>query len=61
MRQLTVKYLDELAAAEGKPTLLPPASDPYARAVARYHGDQVNRNVIPAFYRYRASKLSCMR
>lgn len=26
-------------------------SDPYARAVARYHADQANR-IIPAFYRY---------
>ncbi|KAG8901794.1 hypothetical protein FRB99_005094 [Tulasnella sp. 403] len=34
------------------PSLLPPLSDPYARARARLEGDRVNRAIVPAFYRY---------
>jgi len=34
------------------PSLLPPLSDPYARARARFVADHLNRTVIPGFYRY---------
>ncbi|PCH45089.1 glutathione S-transferase C-terminal-like protein [Wolfiporia cocos MD-104 SS10] len=33
-------------------SLLPPVSDPYARALIRLQADHVNRALIPAFYRY---------
>jgi glutathione S-transferase len=34
------------------PTTLPSLTDPYARAKARLAIDHVNRNIVPAFYRY---------
>lgn len=45
-------FLEDLAAATTKHTLLPLPFDPYARALARLAADQVNRAVVPAFYRY---------
>ncbi|KAK0491563.1 glutathione S-transferase [Armillaria novae-zelandiae] len=33
-------------------SLLPPASNPYARALVRLQSDHVNRSLVPAFYRY---------
>ncbi|KAF8633812.1 hypothetical protein AX17_004354 [Amanita inopinata Kibby_2008] len=46
-------FLEELAkSTEQKRSLLPPASDPYARSLVRLQADHVNRVVVPAFYRY---------
>lgn len=45
-----MEYVDEVAQAQGKPHLLP--DDLYARSVARFQADHVNRHIIPAFYRY---------
>lgn len=33
-------------------SILPPLTDPLARANARLEADKVNRSIIPAFYRY---------
>ena len=37
--------------ATGK-TLLPPKSDPYARALVRLQADHISRALVPAFYRF---------
>jgi len=47
---IIMEYIDELANSEGKPSLLP--TDLYARTVARFQADHVNRHIIPSFYRY---------
>ncbi|KAI1798422.1 thioredoxin-like protein [Ganoderma leucocontextum] len=53
-----IDFLEELAASDVRRSshttgsLFPPASDPYARALIRLQTDAVNRNVVPAFYRY---------
>ncbi|KAI5982785.1 glutathione S-transferase [Pisolithus albus] len=41
-----------LASMSTKRSLLPPLSDPYARALVRLQADHVNRTLFPAFYRY---------
>ncbi|TFK28944.1 hypothetical protein FA15DRAFT_664589 [Coprinopsis marcescibilis] len=45
-------YLEDLAATTTRHTILPLLSNPYARALARLAADEVNRNLVPAFYRY---------
>ncbi|KAI0711593.1 glutathione S-transferase C-terminal-like protein [Earliella scabrosa] len=51
-------FLEELAASNTKrashttESLFPPLSDPYARALVRLQADNVNRSLVPAFYRY---------
>ncbi|KAI0353375.1 glutathione S-transferase C-terminal-like protein [Trametes cingulata] len=51
-------FLEELATSNTKrsshttESLFPPLSDPYARALIRLQADNVNRSLIPAFYRY---------
>ncbi|KAI0938817.1 hypothetical protein AcV5_000418 [Taiwanofungus camphoratus] len=45
-------FLEDLAAESTKRSLLPPISDPYARALVRLQADHVNRSLVPAFYRY---------
>jgi len=45
-------FLQDLAATTTKRSLLPPVTEPYARALIRLQADYVNRNLIPAFYRY---------
>ncbi|CDO75627.1 hypothetical protein BN946_scf184840.g10 [Trametes cinnabarina] len=51
-------FLEELATSNTKRTshttesLFPPSSDPYARALIRLQADNVNRSLVPAFYRY---------
>ncbi|KAF8548259.1 glutathione S-transferase [Imleria badia] len=47
-----MEYLEDLAATSTKQTLLPPISDPYARALVRLQSDHINRVLVPAFYRY---------
>ncbi|EJD05630.1 uncharacterized protein FOMMEDRAFT_139017 [Fomitiporia mediterranea MF3/22] len=47
-----LEYLEDSAAAVGGKSLLPPKQEPYARALVRLQCDHVNRNLIPAFYRY---------
>ncbi|PWN54271.1 glutathione S-transferase [Violaceomyces palustris] len=50
-----LEYLEEAfsLASEGKvPSLLPPLSDAYGRALSRLACDKINRNLVPAFYRY---------
>ncbi|KDR84185.1 hypothetical protein GALMADRAFT_55147 [Galerina marginata CBS 339.88] len=45
-------YLEDLAATTTKRSILPLISNPYARGLAKLQGDHVNRNLVPAFYRY---------
>ncbi|KZT10516.1 glutathione S-transferase [Laetiporus sulphureus 93-53] len=45
-------FLEDLAANATKRSLLPPISDPYARALVRLQADHVNRTLVPSFYRY---------
>ncbi|EKM56907.1 uncharacterized protein PHACADRAFT_91404 [Phanerochaete carnosa HHB-10118-sp] len=50
-----LEYLEEYVSQSSrrkKGSLLPPISDPYARALVRLQADHVNRNLVPAFYRY---------
>ncbi|KAF8434574.1 glutathione S-transferase [Boletus edulis BED1] len=45
-------FLEDLASTSTKRTLLPPITDPYARALVRLQSDHINRTLVPAFYRY---------
>ncbi|GBE87632.1 glutathione S-transferase [Sparassis crispa] len=45
-------FIQDLAATTTQRSLLPPVSEPYARALIRLQGDHVNRTLVPAFYRY---------
>lgn len=45
-------FLQDLAATTTQRSLLPPVTEPYARALIRLQADYVNRNLVPAFYRY---------
>ncbi|EPQ25676.1 uncharacterized protein PFL1_06748 [Pseudozyma flocculosa PF-1] len=52
-----MEYLEEAyslssTSSGDHPSLLPPLSDAYSRALARLAADKLNRNLIPAFYRY---------
>ncbi|PPR04652.1 hypothetical protein CVT24_011870 [Panaeolus cyanescens] len=47
-----LEYLEELASTTNQRSILPPRSNPYARALVRLQADHVNRNLVPAFYRY---------
>lgn len=47
-----LEYLEDVAASTTKRTLLPPVTNPYARALIRLQADHVNRALVPAFYRY---------
>ncbi|KAI6003141.1 glutathione S-transferase [Pisolithus albus] len=47
-----LEYLEDLASMSTKRSLLPPLSEPYARALVRLQADYVNRTLFPAFYRY---------
>jgi len=47
-----MEYLQDLAGNTTKRSLLPPPSNPYARALIRLQSDHVNRALVPAFYRY---------
>jgi len=47
-----LEFLEDLASTTTGRSLLPPISDPYARALVRLQADHVNRTLVPAFYRY---------
>ena len=48
--------MNSLAESEGittaGKTLLPPRTDPYARALVRLQADHISRTLVPAFYRF---------
>ncbi|KAI6158533.1 glutathione S-transferase [Pisolithus thermaeus] len=48
----TLTRSTSLASTSTKRSLLPPLSDPYARALVRLQSDHINRTLVPAFYRY---------
>ncbi|KAF9063095.1 glutathione S-transferase [Rhodocollybia butyracea] len=47
-----LEYILDLAASSNGRSLLPPSTNPYARALVRLQSDHVNRSLVPAFYRY---------
>ncbi|KAG7097529.1 hypothetical protein E1B28_004872 [Marasmius oreades] len=47
-----LEYLNDVAANSNGRSLLPPSSNPYARALVRLQCDHVNRQLVPSFYRY---------
>ncbi|KAE9389357.1 hypothetical protein BT96DRAFT_834997 [Gymnopus androsaceus JB14] len=47
-----LEYINDLSETNTGRSLLPPASNPYARALVRLQCDHINRSVVPAFYRY---------
>ncbi|KAI0088811.1 glutathione S-transferase C-terminal-like protein [Irpex rosettiformis] len=47
-----LEYLEDLANRDLGKSLLPPTSDLYGRALVRLQADHVNRNLVPAFYKY---------
>jgi len=47
-----LEYLEDLASGTSRRSLLPPATNPYARALVRLQADHVNRTLVPAFYRF---------
>ncbi|KIM53095.1 hypothetical protein SCLCIDRAFT_1223192 [Scleroderma citrinum Foug A] len=49
---IILEYLEDLASTSSGRTLLPPRSDPYARALVRLQSDHINRALVPAFYRF---------
>ncbi|KAH9955888.1 glutathione S-transferase [Lactifluus volemus] len=47
-----LEYLDDLASNTTGRSLLPPRSDPYARALVRLQEDYISRTLVPSFYRF---------
>ncbi|KAK7029369.1 hypothetical protein VNI00_014623 [Paramarasmius palmivorus] len=47
-----LEYLNDLALSSNGRSLLPPVTNPYARALVRLQSDHINRSLVPAFYRY---------
>ncbi|KIK64604.1 hypothetical protein GYMLUDRAFT_220582 [Collybiopsis luxurians FD-317 M1] len=47
-----LEYINDLAETTKGKSLLPPATNPYARALVRLQCDHINRSIVPAFYRY---------
>ncbi|KAL0576949.1 hypothetical protein V5O48_005020, partial [Marasmius crinis-equi] len=47
-----LEYLNDLAVTSSGRSLLPPATNQYARALVRLQCDHINRSLIPSFYRY---------
>src|SRR5579863_5699869 len=45
-------HLNSLTEGTTGKTLLPPKSDPYARALVRLQADHISRSLVPAFYRF---------
>ncbi|KAG1735627.1 glutathione S-transferase [Suillus paluster] len=45
-------FLEDIATKSTHRSLLPPSSDPYAKALVRLQSDHINRTLVPAFYRY---------
>ncbi|KAK7468561.1 hypothetical protein VKT23_003066 [Stygiomarasmius scandens] len=46
-----LEYINDLAENSTGRSLLPPTTNPYARALIRLQSDHINRSVIPAFFR----------
>jgi glutathione S-transferase len=46
------EYYRSLAGNTTGRSLLPPRTDPYARAIVRLQADHVSRTLVPAFYRF---------
>ncbi|KAF4581330.1 hypothetical protein EYR40_002918 [Pleurotus pulmonarius] len=51
-----LEYLEAIAENTTKRSLLPPSTNPYARALVRLQADHVNRTLVPAFYRFLQSQ-----
>ncbi|KAH8101478.1 glutathione S-transferase [Cristinia sonorae] len=47
-----LEFLEDVASGSTQKSLLPPVSDPYARALIRLQCDHINRTLVPSFYRY---------
>ncbi|KAJ3753067.1 glutathione S-transferase [Lentinula raphanica] len=47
-----LEYINDLAMNTNGRSLLPPITNPYARALVRLQCDHVNRSLVPSFYRY---------
>ncbi|KAK0447735.1 glutathione S-transferase [Armillaria borealis] len=47
-----MEYIQDVSMNSTGRSLLPPTSNPYARALVRLQSDHVNRSLVPAFYRY---------
>ncbi|TFK69402.1 glutathione S-transferase [Pluteus cervinus] len=47
-----LEYLQDLSTATTSKSLLPSVGNPYARSLVRLQADHVNRNLVPAFYRF---------
>ncbi|KAJ3572863.1 hypothetical protein NP233_g2804 [Leucocoprinus birnbaumii] len=47
-----IEYLEDLASGTTRRSLLPPVTNPYARALIRLQADHINRALVPAFYRF---------
>ncbi|SJL02590.1 related to glutathione-S-transferase [Armillaria ostoyae] len=47
-----MEYIQDVSINLTGRSLLPPTSNPYARALVRLQSDHVNRSLVPAFYRY---------
>ncbi|KAG2116888.1 glutathione S-transferase [Suillus cothurnatus] len=45
-------FLEDVAAKSTHRSLLPPSTDPYAKALVRLQSDHISRTLVPAFYRY---------
>ncbi|KAJ8087214.1 hypothetical protein PM082_006044 [Marasmius tenuissimus] len=47
-----LEYLNDAGTTSNGRSLLPPVSNPYARALVRLQCDHISRSLVPAFYRY---------
>jgi len=47
-----LEFLEDLAACSTHRSLMPPRTDPYARALVRLQEDYVKHTIVPLFYRY---------
>ncbi|KAF5375189.1 hypothetical protein D9758_000020 [Tetrapyrgos nigripes] len=47
-----LEYINDVAEQTNGRSLLPPVTNPYARALVRLQCDHISRSVIPAFFRY---------
>ncbi|KAK0207063.1 glutathione S-transferase [Desarmillaria ectypa] len=47
-----MEYIQDLSIDLTGRSLLPPTSNPYARALVRLQSDHVNRSLVPTFFRY---------
>ncbi|KAH8115880.1 glutathione S-transferase [Phellopilus nigrolimitatus] len=51
-----LEFIEDSADNDTGKSLLPPKSDAYARALVRLQCDQINRTLVPAFYRFLQSQ-----